>query len=86
MMRITGDSFAVQTMIMNGLLPILSALVLLVGMIAVLVPLDLARARIPLGAARIAYAGLIILMICTGLLGGLALGGVTLPVTSPGQK
>jgi ATP-binding cassette, subfamily B, bacterial len=40
MYRITADSFAVQTMIMNGLLPILSALVLLAGMLAILIPLD----------------------------------------------
>jgi ATP-binding cassette, subfamily B, bacterial len=40
MYRITADSFAVQTMIMNGLLPILSAIVLLAGMLAVLLPLD----------------------------------------------
>jgi ATP-binding cassette subfamily B protein/subfamily B ATP-binding cassette protein MsbA len=40
MYRITADSFAVQTMIMNGLLPILSALVLLVGMLVVLFPMD----------------------------------------------
>jgi ATP-binding cassette, subfamily B, bacterial len=40
MYRITADSFAVQTMIMNGLLPILSALVLLAGMLAVLIPID----------------------------------------------
>ncbi|HXP31236.1 MAG TPA: ABC transporter ATP-binding protein [Stellaceae bacterium] len=40
MYRITADSFAVQTMIMNGLLPILSAAVLLAGMLFVLVPLD----------------------------------------------
>jgi ATP-binding cassette subfamily B protein/subfamily B ATP-binding cassette protein MsbA len=40
MYRITADSFAAQTMIMNGLLPIVSALVLLAGMIAVLLPLD----------------------------------------------
>ena len=40
MYRITADSFAVQTMIMNGLLPILSALVLLGGMLAVLIPID----------------------------------------------
>jgi ATP-binding cassette subfamily B protein len=38
--RITADSFAVQTMIMNGLLPILSAVILLVGMLFVLLPLD----------------------------------------------
>jgi uncharacterized membrane protein YjjP (DUF1212 family) len=45
--------------------------------------MDLARARIALGASRIGYASLIILMICTGLLGGLSLGGVTLPVSGP---
>ena len=38
--RITADSFAVQTMIMNGALPILSALVLLAGMLIVLFPLN----------------------------------------------
>jgi uncharacterized membrane protein YjjP (DUF1212 family) len=45
--------------------------------------IDLARARIALGASRIAYAGVIILMICTGLLAGLSFGGVTLPVSVP---
>src|SRR6516162_1439230 len=38
--RITADSFAVQTMIMNGALPILSAAVLLAGMLLILFPLD----------------------------------------------
>jgi uncharacterized membrane protein YjjP (DUF1212 family) len=41
--------------------------------------LDLARARIALGAARIGYAGMTIVMICVGLLAGLALGGTSLP-------
>jgi ATP-binding cassette subfamily B protein len=40
MLRVTGDSFAVQTMLMNGLLPILSAVVLLGGMLVILFPLD----------------------------------------------
>src|SRR5579859_1637115 len=40
MFRITGDSFAVQTMLMNGLLPIVSAAVLLAGMLVILFPLD----------------------------------------------
>jgi hypothetical protein len=40
MLRITGDSFAVQTMLMNGLLPIISAIVLLAGMLLILIPLD----------------------------------------------
>src|SRR5881227_1837049 len=38
--RITADSFAVQTMIMNGVLPILSAIILLGGMLIVLFPMD----------------------------------------------
>ena len=38
--RVTADSFAVQTMIMNGALPILSAAVLLGGMLIILFPLD----------------------------------------------
>ena len=40
MFRITGDSFAVQTMLMNGVLPIISAIVLLAGMLLILFPLD----------------------------------------------
>src|SRR5258707_5130017 len=39
MYRITADSFAVQTMIMNGVLPILSALMLLAGMLILLFPM-----------------------------------------------
>jgi ATP-binding cassette subfamily B protein len=38
--RVTADSFAVQTIIMNGVLPILSAVVLLAGMLVILFPLD----------------------------------------------
>jgi ATP-binding cassette subfamily B protein/subfamily B ATP-binding cassette protein MsbA len=38
--RITADSFAVQTMIMNGVLPILSAMILLAGMLIILFPMD----------------------------------------------
>lgn len=45
--------------------------------------IDLARARIALGAARIVYASLITVMICTGLLLGLGLGGVSLPALGP---
>jgi uncharacterized membrane protein YjjP (DUF1212 family) len=45
--------------------------------------IDLARVRIALGASRIAYAGVIILMICTGLLIGLSFGGVSLPASVP---
>jgi uncharacterized membrane protein YjjP (DUF1212 family) len=47
--------------------------------------LDLIGGRINLGAARLLYAGLIVLAISTGLLLGLALLGVTLPVDAPGR-
>lgn len=45
--------------------------------------LDITRGRIPLGASRFFYACIIILMICAGLLAGLALGGISLPVAGP---
>ena len=48
--------------------------------------LDLARLHIPLGAARIGFASLVILMICAGLLLGLSFGGITLPVTGPSVR
>ena len=43
--------------------------------------MDLIRGRLPLGSARIGYALLIILAICSGLLLGLSLGGVGLPAS-----
>jgi uncharacterized membrane protein YjjP (DUF1212 family) len=45
--------------------------------------IDLARARIALGASRVAYAGMITLAISIGLIVGLSLGGVDLPVSEP---
>ena len=45
--------------------------------------MDLVRGRVPLGASRIGYASLTILMICAGLLVGLSCGGVSLPVSGP---
>jgi uncharacterized membrane protein YjjP (DUF1212 family) len=47
--------------------------------------LDLIGGRIHLGAARLVYAGLIVVAISTGLLLGLALLGVSLPVDPPGR-
>jgi uncharacterized membrane protein YjjP (DUF1212 family) len=48
--------------------------------------LDLARARINLGMARITFASLVILMICVGLVYGLGLGGVSLPAAAPARS
>jgi uncharacterized membrane protein YjjB (DUF3815 family) len=47
--------------------------------------LDLVKGRIHLGAARLIYAGLIIVAICVGLLLGLTLLGVSLPVDQAGR-
>jgi uncharacterized membrane protein YjjP (DUF1212 family) len=48
--------------------------------------LDLIAGRIHLGGARLIYAGLIVLAIATGLLLGLTLLGVSLPVDPPGRS
>jgi uncharacterized membrane protein YjjP (DUF1212 family) len=45
--------------------------------------LDLARTRIALGACRVGYACLVTLVISAGLLAGLSLAGVELPVSPP---
>jgi uncharacterized membrane protein YjjP (DUF1212 family) len=47
--------------------------------------LDLTKGRISLGAARLLYAGLVVVAISAGLLVGLALLGVSLPVDPPGR-
>jgi uncharacterized membrane protein YjjB (DUF3815 family) len=47
--------------------------------------LDLAVARVHLGASRLIFAGLVILAISAGLLFGLGLLGVSLPVGEPGR-
>jgi uncharacterized membrane protein YjjP (DUF1212 family) len=45
--------------------------------------MDLAHGRLPLGAWRIFYASLTVLVISTGLILGLSLGGASLPVSGP---
>jgi uncharacterized membrane protein YjjB (DUF3815 family) len=47
--------------------------------------LDLIKGRIHLGAARLIYAGLVIMVISTGLLLGLTIFGVSLPVDQAGR-
>src|SRR5262249_33904132 len=39
--RLTSDTFAIQTLTMNGFFPILTSVVLLVGMVVVMVKMDL---------------------------------------------
>ena len=45
--------------------------------------IDLVRTRIMLGIARLTYAGIIVLMICLGLLLGFTTGGAVLPTAGP---
>ncbi|UGY03902.1 threonine/serine ThrE exporter family protein [Bradyrhizobium quebecense] len=45
--------------------------------------IDLLRTRIALGIARLTYAGLVVLMICFGLLLGFTAGGAALPAAGP---
>src|SRR5438045_218968 len=56
MYRITADSFAVQTMIMNGVLPILSAIILLGGMLIVLFPMDPTLTLLSLSIVPVLFA------------------------------
>jgi uncharacterized membrane protein YjjP (DUF1212 family) len=70
-----------QLSTMQDLIAVCPCMVLVPGPHLLNGAIDLARARIALGAARILYACLIIVLICTGLLEGLALGGVALPVS-----
>jgi uncharacterized membrane protein YjjP (DUF1212 family) len=48
--------------------------------------IDLARARIALGCARLAFAGVVLLAITAGLLLGLSLVGAGLPVSPPSRS
>jgi uncharacterized membrane protein YjjP (DUF1212 family) len=48
--------------------------------------LDLIAGRVHLGGARLIYAGLVVLAVTTGLLLGLTLLGVSLPVDPPGRS
>ncbi len=65
----------------NQLIAVCPCMVLVPGPHFLNGTLDLARARIALGSARLMYAALVIVMICTGLLLGLRLGGVGLPAS-----
>lgn len=67
----------------QGLIAICPCMVLVPGPHILNGAIDLMRTRVALGMARLGYAGLIVLMICTGLLLGLAVGGATLPAAAP---
>ena len=68
---------------MSSLVALCSCMILVPGPHLLNGALDLVRGRLPLGGARIGYASMTILMVCTGLLFGLAIGGANLPVNTP---
>lgn len=53
--RVTADTYAIQTLTMNGLFPILSALVLLIGMFFVMVRLDGQLTLLALGVCPLLF-------------------------------
>jgi uncharacterized membrane protein YjjP (DUF1212 family) len=78
---IGGIAFRFDVSPQQYLLAVCPCMVLVPGPHLLNGAIDLARARIALGLARTVYVCLIILMICTGLLVGLALGGTMLPAS-----
>ena len=65
------------------LIAVCPAMVLVPGAHLLNGAIDLVRTRIALGAARLLYASMTVLVICTGLLAGLSVGGANLLVSSP---
>jgi len=69
----------------SGLVVVCPCMVLVPGPHILNGVLDLLRARIHLGAARLTYAGLVVFAISIGLLLGLTLLNQSLPIDPPGQ-
>jgi ATP-binding cassette, subfamily B, bacterial len=58
--RVTADTYAIQTLAMNGLFPILSALLLLAGMLVVMIRLDPLLTAIACGVGPLLLAGIVL--------------------------
>ena len=67
----------------SGLLALCPCMILVPGPHLLNGAMDLVRGRVALGGTRLGYASTTILMICLGLLTGLALGGASLPQATP---
>jgi ATP-binding cassette subfamily B protein/subfamily B ATP-binding cassette protein MsbA len=59
--RLTADTLAIQTLTMNGFFPILTSVVLLGGMVAVMLRVDLAMTLVALAVVPILFAAIIVL-------------------------
>ena len=57
--RLTADTFAIQTLTMNGFFPIVSSLVMLVGMLVVMLRLDWVLTLIALGIVPVLFLSIV---------------------------
>jgi ATP-binding cassette subfamily B protein/subfamily B ATP-binding cassette protein MsbA len=58
--RVTADTYAIQTLAMNGLFPILSALLLLAGMLVVMIRLDPLLTAVACSVGPLLLAGIVL--------------------------
>ncbi len=59
--RVTADTYAIQTLAMNGLFPVLSAIVLLLGMFTVMVRLDWILTMVALAVCPFLFCAIVLL-------------------------
>ena len=78
-----GAAISVRQPIAPALVAFCPCMVLVPGPHLLNGAIDLARTRITLGIARLTYAGIIVLMICFGLLLGFTAGGAAFPAAVP---
>lgn len=79
----TVSAISLYTPISTALVAFCPCMVLVPGPHLLNGAIDLARTRIALGIARLTYAGMIVLMICFGLLLGFTADGAALPAAGP---
>ncbi|MEO8604165.1 MAG: ABC transporter ATP-binding protein [bacterium] len=58
--RVTGDTYAIQTLAMNGLFPIISATILLVGMVVIMLRIDPLMTLVAAGIAPLLLLGIVL--------------------------
>jgi ATP-binding cassette subfamily B protein len=58
--RVTGDTYAIQTLAMNGLFPILSAALMLAGMVVVMIRLDPLLTAVACAVAPLLLGGIVL--------------------------
>jgi ATP-binding cassette subfamily B protein/subfamily B ATP-binding cassette protein MsbA len=59
--RVTADTFAIQTLAMNGIFPVLAAVVLLIGMFTVMVRIDWALTLVALAVCPFLFGAIVLL-------------------------